>query len=208
MWKSVKWTTAAFAAMTLAACAKSGSNDNPPPRPSASGTAVTRPTPSPSNEPSNPPGTGSLTDGDIVEIVTTANTGEIDAARLAVGRSTNNDVKDFANQMISDHGDVNQQVTALAGKDNIQPRANTTGDKLAADGSALMAKLGGLHGADFDKAYIQSQVDAHTQVLGALDNDLIPGAQSPDLHDLLTQVRPKVAMHLEHAKKLAASLGQ
>jgi len=43
-------------------------------------------------------------------------------------------------------------------------------------------------------------------VLDALDGLLIPTTSNADLKKLLTDVRPAIAAHLEHAKQLATSL--
>ena len=67
--------------------------------------------------------------------------------------------------------------------------------------------LGGQTGAGFDRAYIDHEVRYHQQVLDALDNTLIPGAQNAELKALLQQVRPNVAAHLERAKSIQTSLG-
>ena len=50
------------------------------------------------------------TDPQIVGIVQTANQIDIDQARLALKKSTNPQVKDFANQMISDHTNLEKSV--------------------------------------------------------------------------------------------------
>ncbi len=62
-------------------------------------------------------------------------------------------------------------------------------------------------GADFDRAYIANEVAYHTTVLGAVDSALIPGASNAELKALLVSVRPAFVAHLEHAKRLSASLG-
>ena len=44
-------------------------------------------------------------------------------------------------------------------------------------------------------------------MLDAVDKVLIPGASNAELKALLVKVRPAFVAHLEHAKKVQASLG-
>ena len=69
------------------------------------------------------------------------------------------------------------------------------------------ATLKGLSGADFDKAYVNAEVDLHQAVLDQLDNTLIPSAQNAELKSLLEQARPTISAHLDHAKSLKSKLG-
>ena len=52
---------------------------------------------------------GAPNDAQIAHIVVTANQIDIDAGKLAKSRSKSKEVKDFAQQMITDHTAVNQQ---------------------------------------------------------------------------------------------------
>lgn len=69
-----------------------------------------------------------------------------------------------------------------------------------------VANLKSLSGAAFDKAYIANEVTYHQQVLDAVDKVLIPSAKNEELKALLVKVRPAFLAHLEHAKKVQASL--
>ena len=68
------------------------------------------------------------------------------------------------------------------------------------------AKIEGLKGKAFDRAYIDREVAYHQAVLDALDTLLIPTTSNAELKELLVQVRPAIATHLEHAKQLQSAL--
>jgi putative membrane protein len=71
---------------------------------------------------------------------------------------------------------------------------------------AARAALEPLHGAAFDRAYIDREVAYHQAVLDALDNLLIPSASNAELKQLLVSVRPAIAAHLAHAQMLQKAL--
>ena len=148
-----------------------------------------------------------VSDPQIAAIVVTANQVDIDAGKLAAGRSNNADIKKFAQTMVNDHSGVNKQATELVTKLQVMPQDNPTSQALKVGGEKNLENLKGLKGAAFDKAYIDHEVAYHEQVLEAVDKTLIPSAQNADLKALLVKVRPAFVAHLEHAKHVQSSLG-
>ncbi|HEV2174855.1 MAG TPA: DUF4142 domain-containing protein, partial [Nitrospira sp.] len=69
----------------------------------------------------NAQGGGSPTDPQIVGIVGTADQIDIDYAKLALSKTKNKQVRDFAQQMITDHSSVQKSVNELAAKLNVTP---------------------------------------------------------------------------------------
>jgi putative membrane protein len=149
-----------------------------------------------------------VTDAQIASIVVTANQVDIDAGRLAKSRSANDEVKAFAELMISDHTSVNKSATDLVAKLKVTPQHNPTSQSLKAGGDRNLAQLKTLKGTAFDRAYVDHEVAYHQQVIDALDNTLIPSAENEELKALLIKVRPAFVAHLEHAKRLQASTGK
>jgi len=148
------------------------------------------------------------TDPQIAAIVVTANQVDIDAGKLAKGKSHSKQVKDFAQLMITDHTGVNKAATDLVHKLKVTPEDNPTAQSLKKGGDDNVANLKTLKGAAFDKAYVDHEVAYHEAVIDALDKTLIPSAQNAELKALMVKVRPAFVAHLEHAKQLQASLGK
>jgi putative membrane protein len=147
------------------------------------------------------------TDPQIAAIVVTANQVDIDAGKLAKSKASSKDVKDFAQLMITDHSAVNKSATELVTKLHVTPEANATSQSLQQGGDQNLAALKKLSGSAFDRAYVNHEVIYHQAVLDAVDNTLIPNAKNAELKALLVKVRPAFVAHLEHAKKIQASLG-
>jgi putative membrane protein len=147
-----------------------------------------------------------VNDAQIASIVVTANQVDIDAGKLASTQATNPEVKKFAETMVTDHTGVNKSAVDLATKLKVTPEDNPTSQSLKSGGDANLAKLKTLKGAEFDRAYIDHEVDYHQAVLDAVDKTLIPGATNQELKALLVKVRPAFVAHLEHAKHIQATL--
>jgi putative membrane protein len=151
---------------------------------------------SPASAPSDP---------QIAMIEVTADNVDIAGGKLAAQKSSNPKIKHFAELMVRDHTSVNKQATDLAKKLNLTPEQSPAHQRLKSDGDKTLAKLRGLSGAEFDKAYVDSEVTYHEAVIKVVDDALIPNAKNAELKTLLQSSKPIFVSHLNHAKELRAS---
>ncbi|MEZ2127169.1 MULTISPECIES: DUF4142 domain-containing protein [unclassified Sinorhizobium] len=146
------------------------------------------------------------TDPQIAHIAYTAGEIDIEAAKQAIKISKNEDVVAFAKDMIRDHEAVNKQALDLVKKLKVKPEDNDTSKSLVKAAKAEHDRLSKLKGAAFDKAYVDNEVAYHKQVNKALETQLIPSAQNPDLKDLLETGLKVFQGHEQHAEHVAAEL--
>lgn len=146
------------------------------------------------------------TDPQIAHIAYSAGVIDIEAAKLALSKTKNPEVKAFAESMQKDHEAVNEMALALVRKLKVTPEDNATSQSLAKAGEEERAKLHELKGAAFDEAYIENEVAYHKQVNGALETLLIPSAQNAELKGLLETGLKLFQGHEQHAEHVAASL--
>ena len=152
------------------------------------------------------PEPATLTDAQIAHIAITANSLDSAGGEFAKANTKNPQVKEFAQAMIREHGEANKKANALATKLALVPEDNEGSHALQADADQARTTLIDKSGADFDRAYIDHEVQAHQSVLDQLDQKLIPGAQNAELKNLLQSVRPMVAGHLDRAKRIQTTI--
>jgi putative membrane protein len=145
-------------------------------------------------------------DPQIVGIVQTANRIDINQARLALRKSTNPQVKEFANQMISDHTSLEKSVSDLASKLGVKEESSDTATQLKQQAADESKKLSGLKGKDFDREYASHEIAYHQAVIDAATNTLIPNAKNAELKSALQNAAPLLQGHLQHAQQLQQSL--
>lgn len=146
------------------------------------------------------------TDPQIAHIAYTAGTIDIEAAKLAIKKSKNKEIVDFAKDMKRDHEAVNKQALDLVKKLKVAPEDNDTSKALAKAAKEEHAKLAKLKGAAFDKAYIENEVAYHKQVDSALETLLIPSASNAELKSLLETGLKIFQGHEQHAEHVAGML--
>ena len=147
-----------------------------------------------------------LTDPQIAHIAYTAGEIDIKAARQALDKAGSKEVKEFAQGMVRDHEAVNKQALDLVKKLKVTPEDNDTSRALSKQASEKRRELGKLKGAEFDKAYIASEVAYHKTVNGALETQLIPSASNAELKSLLQTGLKIFQGHEQHAEHVAAAL--
>jgi putative membrane protein len=151
-------------------------------------------------------GAAKPTDPQIAHIAYTAGQLDIEAAKQALSKSTNKDVRTFAEDMVRDHTAVNDKALDLVKKLNVTPEDNDTSRALTKQAAEKRAELSKLNGAEFDKAYVTNEVAYHKIVNGALETTLIPSASNPELKSLLQTGLKIFQGHEQHAEEVAAAL--
>lgn len=146
------------------------------------------------------------TDAQIAHIAYTAGQLDLSAGEQALAKSSNAAVRAFAQTMVRDHKAVNDQALALVTKLGVAPEDNATSKALAKGAAEKSRELGGLAGADFDRAYVANEVAFHRTVNEALAGTLIPEADNPELKALLETGLALFREHQKHAEHLAQDL--
>jgi putative membrane protein len=124
---------------------------------------------------------------------------EIQIARLALKRSTNSEVKAFANQMIVDHGNAQAQLMQLIKSRNIQIPTEATETPV----SDMM--LENLPEKDFDRVYVHMMVPDHRQTVQLFEGYALNG-KDPDVRTFAKQTLPKLKEHLSAIIVLDSSM--
>ncbi len=153
-------------------------------------------------------GAPAINDANIGAIVVAANQIDIDYGKIALSKTKNKEVREFAQRMVTDHGAVQKSVLDLAAKLKLVPEENDISQSLKKNAVEVTAKLKSLKGEAFDKFYIDNEVAYHTQVTDAIEKVLIPNAKNPELKAALEGAQPLFLKHLEHAKQIQASGGK
>ena len=146
------------------------------------------------------------TDPQIAHIAYTAGVIDIAAAKQALAKTGNKDVKAFAEDMVRDHEAVNKQALDLVKKLNVTPEDNDTSKTLSKNAADKLAELAKLSGAAYDKAYVANEVAYHKAVDGALETTLIPSSSNAELKGLLQTGLKIFQGHEQHAEHVAAGL--
>jgi putative membrane protein len=128
------------------------------------------------------------------------NAAEVKGGELAQTNADSQDVKDFGDRMIKDHGDANTDLGTIAKAHDITfPPAEMEKQKMQYD------KLAKLHGAAFDKAYIKDMIADHEKDLAEYKKEKTE-VKDPELKAYVDKTEAIVAEHLKMAKACESKL--
>ncbi|MBV9879435.1 MAG: DUF4142 domain-containing protein [Gemmatirosa sp.] len=153
------------------------------------------------------PAGASMSAANIMSMIGLSNAAEIAAGKTAQDKATDADVKAFAKQMVADHQAMQKSGDSLATAKGVAPQPPPQADQKRQSGDQMLQTLGSTpKGADFDKAYVDGQVQAHQQVLNELQG-YSSTAPDPDLKAMIDRAIPQVQQHLDKAQQLQQKLG-
>ena len=146
------------------------------------------------------PRAAALDDPTIVAIFDAANTWDIETGALAEKKGTTKEAREFGKMLVHDHTMVRQQGRDLAKKLAVRPTPPKD-FALAKDHEEAMKKLRAAKGADFDREFLQHEVEYHKAVIDAVTQSLLPAIQNQELKDLVTKVAPAFQAHMVAAQQ-------
>jgi putative membrane protein len=152
-----------------------------------------------------PAPSGNWTDANIVAFLDEANMADSAAGAVAATKGTASAVREFARRMMRDDHQLRSQGEALAKKLKITPAA-ASDDQTISDAQKNLDNLNSTaKGKDFDKAYIDAEVDAHKKVLEKATS-AANQTQNAELKNLIQKAAPVIKAHLDLAESVQKNL--
>lgn len=121
---------------------------------------------------------------------------EIQSSQIALQKSHNRRVREFAQRMIDAHTKTTQELTGIASAKGLPPQP-----ALQPEQQKMLATLQTLTGRAFDRGYLNDQVMGHTAAVTLYQNEIANG-QDPQLKAFAQQTLPIIQDHLSAAKRL------
>src|SRR5262249_23951538 len=126
--------------------------------------------------------------------------GEIDMAQIALHSSSNDDVRDFANMIKTDHTAALDDLAQLMQGNIVQiPKS------IPPQPERDINRMQSLQGGEFDREFVNMVVAEHQKTV-EMFRDQQSNAQDPDLRKYVDDTLPILEMHLEKALRLQTKL--
>lgn len=140
-------------------------------------------------------------DAEILTLVSHSNSAEIASSKLALEQAQNAQVKAFAQDMIKAHTAMEQEGSKLGATLGVGTANTDKAEDKREDTAEDLDELREARNAQFDKAYMKFQVEAHEKTLRMLQ-DQQEKAQNAELKAMITRAIPQVQAHLTRAEQL------
>jgi len=203
MLQQLRLTGVAVAALAIVACSKKESYGTDTTASSSTTSADT--SAMATGATGAPVASGNWTDENIFALLDEANMADSAAGAVAATKGTASAVRDFGKRMMRDHHTLRAQGEALAKKLKITP-APPSDDPVMQAGQKHMDVLNSTaKGKDFDKAYIDGEVDIHKAVL-EIATKAAGQTQNAQLKFLIQKAAPAIQAHLDLAESIQKSL--
>ena len=124
---------------------------------------------------------------------------EVELGKLAAQKGSSSKVKEFGEQMVTDHGEANDKPKELAARKGV-----TLPTQLPAPALREHDKLSRLSGVDFDREYMSNMLADHKKDVAQLSAQA-KTAHDADVRAFAQATLPTVQHHLEMAKDAEAA---
>lgn len=146
------------------------------------------------------------TDERIAAVVKEANKLEAELADGASDKAMSPQVKQYAEQVQTDHKNADKSLDELTGRLRIKPQDNEVAKAIKSMNDQTKTRLKGMEGWAYDKAYLEHEVSFSQGLVDYIDNTLLPNTVNPDLKEMLYSQRAVIAAHLDNAKQIQSTL--
>lgn len=148
------------------------------------------------NSTANNPAQVTEDDTEFAVMAADAGMAEVELGKLALSKSSNADVKKYAQMMVDDHTVANNKLMTIASSKQITlPASMSDKHKKHAEDMSKMT------GKDFDKHYIDMMVDDHGEVVDAFKKE-DENTKDAELKNFTSETLPILMKHHDQAKAL------
>lgn len=139
-------------------------------------------------------------DSKFMMMLATGGMNEIGLSQTALSKSTNDDVKSFAQKMVDDHTMAGDELKNLAASKNV-----TLPTAMDAKHMEMNSKLAAISGMDFDMMYMKAMVKDHEKTVSMLQKESSSGKDA-DAKALAAKLLPTVQGHLDMARSMVSKM--
>jgi putative membrane protein len=125
---------------------------------------------------------------------------EVMLANLALEKSNNEEIKSFAQKIVTDHTAVGEELKTLAASKNV-----TLPTDISAKQKASMDKLSNLSGTDFDREFMKLMVKDHGAAVKLFQKQA-DGGTDADVKAFAAKNLPTLQEHLSMARTMSGGM--
>ena len=120
---------------------------------------------------------------------------EVEAGKVALAKSQDPEIRNFAQRMVKDHGKANAELASIARAKGIDvPR------KLDAEHEAMVKTLNSASGSEFDREYAEHMNMDHSKAIALFES--ASNSSDKDLAGFAKKTLPTLKEHKQLAEKL------
>lgn len=126
---------------------------------------------------------------------------EVRLGKMATRNAESEEVKQFGQRMVDDHGKANEELRQLAVSKGVD-----LPEEMSEEGKQLQERLSKLSGAEFDRAYMAAMVKDHQEDVAKFSHQAAHG-EDPEVKKWAAQTLPILEAHLQQVRSTAEKVG-
>ena len=148
-----------------------------------------------------------MTDGQSLGVAEAASTGEAELSSAATSRVRSQAVQQLAQATLDDHDDAIKKARAIGNELHLLAAPTEASNELRKEANEATSHVENATAQNVDRTYVEGSIRFHQKVLNAIDATATRTG-SPEVNQLLENVRTLVARELAKARSALATLRQ
>jgi putative membrane protein len=124
---------------------------------------------------------------------------EMELGQLATEKASSEDVKNFGQRMVDDHGKANDKLKDLASQKSV-----TLPDQPSAKHKTIKMRLEKMFGTQFDQAYVAEMTKDHKKDVAEFERES-KSAHDPDVKNFAIETLPTLQDHLKQIQNISSN---
>lgn len=147
-----------------------------------------------------------MSNAHLLHVLGTIDEAEMDAARLAMDKAADPEVRAFAGRIMNEHRALADANGRLASELSVQPSPAALASDLKRAHAQTMHELRAMSGGHFDQAYVRSEIQRHVQAFNFFEA-AAESVTNMTLKQQLIRAGPDLLSHISAARALERHLG-
>ena len=147
-----------------------------------------------------------LTDAEMLDVLDAASESQVERGRIAEGKAQNPAVRAFASKLVKDYTIIAYSAAVTANTMGLTPSTNDVATMVTSMGDAVTQGMNTMpSGAEFDRKYMDVQIEAERSMLAVVD-PMLTHADGTPLRALLADTLQANQRHFDEASLIRFAL--
>lgn len=145
-------------------------------------------------------------DPEVAMVLRVLNLAEVREGNAARDKATSTAVRDFAAMMASEHAQAASKTENELAKKDIASADSDLARQIDAQSGQAAESLRARSGADFDRAYMDRQIELHSYIVNIIDTKLRAASKAKQVKKALDDTKATAETHLAKAREIRKGL--
>ena len=143
---------------------------------------------------------------EVASTLYSINKAQIETSQVAKNKTSNDSVLKFANKMISEHKNSQDQLNKILKANKIGRITSADARTIRSESRKAIRAMKKVNGITFDQTYMDYEINSHKKALNAINDYILPRVQNAELKNYTLAMKQNIMNHLQEAQQIRTNI--